>query len=165
MGKVIAFKRKGGVSMEKGRLDALKVADFFLSLEGMTNKKLLKLCYYSQAWYYAFYKKGLFKQDIEAWVHGPVVVDVYNKFRDYRWNKIPKKNISVSLDKEIEEFLLDIYETYKEFNGDQLESLTHSEKPWLEARDGLEEWEPSHNIINPDTMQSYYWGVYEAGQN
>lgn len=165
MGKVIDFYRKGGVSMENGILNAECVAEFFLTLEEMTNKKLLKLCYYAQAWHYAFHKRGLFKEDIEAWVHGPVIVEVYNKYREYRWNKIPKLDKALEFSKEIEQFLLEIYETYQEFDGDQLEDLTHSEKPWIEAREGLEEWEPSHNIIKPETMQSYYWEVYEAGQN
>ena len=169
MGKVIylMMNENGGKNMkrrimEKGELDARDVAEYFLTKEKMSNKKLQKLCYYAQAWHYAFYDKGLFYQDIEAWVHGPVVRDVYNKYRDYKWNDIPKPSANNFnfIDKE-EEFLDDVYCKYGEFDGDELEILTHQELPWQEAREGLEEWEPSDVIIEPRTMSDYYWSKYD----
>ena len=39
----------------------------------ITNLKLQKLVYYSQAWFLGIYQKPLFSDKIEAWVHGPVV--------------------------------------------------------------------------------------------
>ena len=73
MGKVIylMMNENGGKNMkrrimEKGELDARDVAEYFLTKEKMSNKKLQKLCYYAQAWHYAFYDKGLFYQDIEG---------------------------------------------------------------------------------------------------
>lgn len=165
MGKVIElFKWMGEKQMEKGTLDAREVAKVFLSIESMSNKKLQKLCYYAQAWSYALLKKGLFYQDIEAWVHGPVITDIYDKYRHYRWKNIPKEQDSEHLGNDIYEFLREIYDTYGEFSGDELETLTHSEKPWQIARDGLEEWEPSHNKIDPKVMSDYYWSLYEPGE-
>ncbi|MFW2490265.1 Panacea domain-containing protein [Clostridium chromiireducens] len=171
MGKIIQLvtiqkegKEMGKSTLKRGELDAENVALYFLSKESMSNKKLQKLCYYAQAWYYAFYDEGLFYQDIEAWVHGPVVKDIYNRYKDNKWKLIDKVSIhSVNgINDEIAEFLDDVYDKYGEFDGDDLEALTHSELPWQEARKGLEEWQPSNNIINPVTMSDYYWRKYES---
>ena len=168
MGKIIQIYtiQKEGKEMEKrelerGTLDAKDVALYFLSRESMSNKKLQKLCYYAQAWHYAFYDEGLFYQDVEAWVHGPVIKDVYNEYRNNKWKPIPKVQ-SPNLNEDVLEFLDDVYNKYGEFDAEQLEILTHSELPWQEAREGLEEWEASNKPINPITMSDYYWGKYEA---
>ncbi|MFP5528706.1 Panacea domain-containing protein, partial [Peptococcus simiae] len=51
----------------------IDVANWFLSKDSMTHKKIQKLCYYAQAWYCALYDgTPLFKEEIQAWVHGPV---------------------------------------------------------------------------------------------
>ena len=54
------------------------IANWFLSKEGMTHKKLQKLCYYAQAWYLALYKNKLIDGYFEAWVHGPVNSSLYH---------------------------------------------------------------------------------------
>ena len=54
------------------------VANWFLSKGSVTHKKLQKLCYYSQAWHCALYDgTPLFAERIEAWVHGPVIPELY----------------------------------------------------------------------------------------
>jgi len=60
------------------KIDADLIADYFIykgkeENKPITNKKLQKLLYYSQAWYLVFNKKPLFKDKIEAWVHGPAI--------------------------------------------------------------------------------------------
>jgi len=37
-----------------------------------------------------------------------------------------------------------------------LESMTHSEKPWIEARRGLSPTAPSTNVISKETMKKFY---------
>ena len=41
--------------------------------EVLTNLKLQKLMYYSQAWHLALRDIPLFNEDFQAWVHGPVL--------------------------------------------------------------------------------------------
>ncbi|MBY7024818.1 DUF4065 domain-containing protein [Clostridium botulinum] len=149
--------------LEKGEFDARDIALYFLTKESMSNKKLQKLCYYSQAWYYAFYDEGLFYQDVEAWVHGPVIRDIYNEYKDNKWKPIDKVSLEDirNINSDVKDFLDDVYNKYGEFSGDDLEALTHSELPWQEARDGLDEWEPSKKVISAVTMSDYYWGKYE----
>ena len=59
------------------------VADFFLSKEAMSPKKLQKLVYFAYAWTVALLNESaddlhfrLFDAQIEAWIHGPVVPEL-----------------------------------------------------------------------------------------
>lgn len=55
----------------------------------ITPLKLQKLLYYAQAWSLVFRGKALFYEDIEAWVHGPVIPLVYQRYKHHGYNLIP----------------------------------------------------------------------------
>ena len=140
------------------------ISDFFLSKEEMTQKKLQKICYYAYSWYLTLYDNYLFDDGkFEAWVHGPVNRKLYNKYKSYGWRNIPKQKEPDLNDLEIK-FLNLIYNTFSEFDGDQLESMTHSETPWIEARKGLEPEIPSNNIICDETIRSFYNNLRDQNQ-
>ncbi|WP_404988155.1 Panacea domain-containing protein [Clostridium culturomicium] len=161
MGKVLyLFQYYGGNKMETIYL----IADAFLSFESMTPKKLQKLCYYAQAWSLVLRNEPLFNNEFQAWVHGPVCPELYQKYKDFRWNDIPKVDLPLQIDEEVAELISEVYETYGDLDGDQLEALTHSETPWREQRKGLEEWEPSNNIITKESMVVFYGKMYESNQ-
>lgn len=50
----------------------------------------------------------------------------------------------------------EVIEVYGNFDGNQLETLSHNEQPWQEARLGLEPLESSHNIISTKTIFRFY---------
>lgn len=145
---------------------ALEVAYYFLKLaksdpkfsKTVTNKKLQKLLYYSQVWHLAIFDKKLFPDRIEAWVHGPAIPKVYRTFRAFEFNPI---TLDVS-DREFDltasqkKFLQNIWDVYGKLDAEYLETLTHSELPWQEARAGLETSESSSKEINLDTAKKYY---------
>lgn len=143
------------------------VAYTFLNFESMSNKKLQKICYYAQAWHLAlFNNEPLFREKFEAWVHGPVCRELYNVYKEFGWTNIECGKMGKAIeDTEKLEFLKVIYNTYGGFDGDELESLTHSEEPWLEARRNLEEWEPSSEYIKEETMMKFYLNSYEQAQH
>lgn len=143
------------------------IADWFLSQDSMTHKKLQKLCYYAQAWYCALYDgTPLFEDEIQAWVHGPVIASLYPLYADYKWTLIPQKEFDESvLAEDTLEVLETVYNTYGGFNGDQLESLSHSEEPWKMARGSLKPWETSNASISCAVMREYYGKKYEQAQN
>ena len=68
---------------------AQTVANHFVELlhdqGGISNLKLQKLLYYAQAWHLALYGEPLFRDRIEAWVHGPVVPPVFGAFKHNKW--------------------------------------------------------------------------------
>ena len=138
-----------------------------VSQDSMTHKKLQKLCYYAQAWYCALYDGSpLFEDEIQAWVHGPVVPSLYPVYADYKWIPIPKAEFDAGiLEDKVLDVLEAVYNTYGELSGDQLESLTHSEEPWIQARGVLKPWETSTAPISCAAMREYYSKKYEQSQN
>lgn len=147
-------------------VSAKEVADYFIWKSNnsvpprpITNKKLQKLVYYSQAWFLAIKSSVLFPEKIEAWVHGPVVRELYFNFRLFNSSPIVKEISFDLIDKipsDIKKFLDDVWSIYGKFDSGYLETLTHSESPWQEAREGLAVDEISENEINIDSIKKYY---------
>ncbi len=138
------------------------ISDWFLSKEAMTPKKLQKLSYYFVAWGYALYNASLISDTVfQAWVHGPVSPELYNKYREYGWNDIEQKEDNSKLfDSKTLELLESVWFTYGDKSANELEALTHSEDPWKNAREGLKEMEPSDKPIDTEDMKEYYLSIY-----
>lgn len=142
----------------------LNIADWFLAQESMSHKKLQKLCYYAQAWGLALLNTRIMDVFFEAWVHGPVSPELYQKYREYYWLEIPKREEKPLLRSEVEEVLQGVWERYGSFDGDQLESLTHDELPWAEQRIGMLPETPSHLVISETTMRKFYCSLIDSVQ-
>lgn len=118
--------------------------------------KLQKLVYYSQAWSLVWDDRPLFREPIEAWANGPVVRELYDRHRgqfevrDWPWGN-PKK-----LDAEARETIDAVWEYYGHRNAQWLSDLTHRERPWCEARRGLDDGERGNREISLATMMEYY---------
>lgn len=55
-----------------------------------------------------------------------------------------------------------MWDTYGNKDGNELEALSHSEKPWREARIGLGEDERGDSVIRTETMKTYYRSIYSG---
>jgi uncharacterized phage-associated protein len=144
-----------------GRSTASEIASTLLVLcqeRGIevSNLKLQKLTYYAEAWYLAFEGASLYDDPIEAWVHGPVIPQVFREYRGYRWSPIVEPVASPSNDPEILEHLGSVLDAYGKFSATQLERLTHTEPPWIAARQGYAADEPSSEPISRQVMREYY---------
>ncbi len=120
----------------------------------VSNLKLQKLLYYSQAWCLALHKKPLFYEEIEAWVHGPVVPVIFRYYRDCKWSPIPDPKVNTP--RQFQSHLEEVWRVYGGFRAFDLERLTHSEDPWKKARAGLASDASSNNIISKSSMRDYY---------
>lgn len=151
------------------------VADYvILSLNAdekinLINLKLQKLLYYIQAWSLGINNKKFLDCSFEAWVHGPVSRKLYDRFKSshslYSFitvsdviNKNPENNIEQA-DIEFINYILD---NYAGFSGAELETMTHNENPWKEARVGYGPMQSCNKIISEDSMQIYYGKRWEA---
>ena len=137
------------------------VAEWFLQKESMTHKKLQKMCYYAQAWSYTLRDCPIADDTtFEAWVHGPVSPMLYDKYRESGWTLLESDNRELPFD-EIEIDLLEsIYITYSEMSANEIEALSHSEPPWLNARRGYSPDARSSAPILIDDMKDYYKSIY-----
>lgn len=134
-----------------------EVANYFLSKESMTHKKLQKLCYYAQAWFLANHGEALVPNRFEAWVHGPVSPDLYSRYKNWGWERIPLYTGVICFDdNRCKSFLDKVYDTYGNYDADELERITHSEEPWKNARRGCSVGSYSRNPISLNDMKKYY---------
>lgn len=125
--------------------------------------KLQKLLYYVQAWHLAFGRGPLFTGRFQAWVHGPVNRQVYERFKDTHslFATVSRESIRQGFDTnvlppEARGHIDEILEAYGQFSGVQLENMTHEEAPWLEARGNLKSFERCENELNEKTMQDFF---------
>jgi uncharacterized phage-associated protein len=135
------------------------VADYILSKKGrMSTWKLQKLCYYSQAWAYAWTEKPLFPEEFQAWANGPVCPPLFNAHRGkYEVSEadMPCGNKD-ALTMDERESVDTVLEHYGDWQPYELREQTHSEKPWIRARDGAQEGERGSNPISIESMGRYY---------
>ena len=152
------------------KIEYKDLANYFIGLSNETgnlisNLKLQKLMYYAQAWHLAYFKERLFDGDFEAWVHGPVLSDLYHNYKQYRWMPIVEKDLDDKAVKRVEielltekqtELLTDVVNEYFGLTAFELERMTHDEAPWQKARVGLSIDQASTNLIKDEWMIEYY---------
>lgn len=119
---------------------AMDVANFFIDMASkdmnsdlMTNLRLQKLLYFSQAWCLARYHKPLFPEDFTAWQFGPIVRNVYDQFNSYGRNPIKEKNGAYDsesfTDNELS-VLIDVLSYYGKYATSSLVDMSHKTDPW-----------------------------------
>ncbi|MFZ2163403.1 MAG: type II toxin-antitoxin system antitoxin SocA domain-containing protein [Sideroxyarcus sp.] len=133
------------------------VADYFLALQDedsgdtISNLKLQKLVYYAQGVYLALYDKPLFAERMEAWTHGPVVPDLYHRFKEYGSEAIPADqhfNLE-KFDSDSREILDEVNRVFGQYSGWKLRNMTHEEPPWVNVK------EPA-GVISHESLKEYF---------
>lgn len=134
----------------------------FERLEEVTPLMLQKLLYFIQGVSYALNGRPMFSENCQAWVHGPAYPEVYDMFRDFRYNPIEDARFAIfdgAKDKltEDERRVIDlVVNTFGEYGGKVLERITHTEIPWKTARRGYGDQIPSNEPISKESIKSYY---------
>jgi len=133
------------------------VAKYILEKQGpMTTMKLQKLVYYSQAWSLVWDEKRLFNEGIEAWASGPVVRELYDEHKGEFLISVLGKGSIDNLKTEERETIDAVLQTYGDKPAQWLSDLTHMEKPWNDAREGIPVGQNSENEITLASMSEYY---------
>lgn len=139
------------------------IAYIFEKQEEVTPLMLQKLLYFIQGIYSALYGKPIFEEDCRAWVHGPVYPEVYDLFRDFKYNPIDDARFAILKGKaedltEDEKRVIDLVaNTFGMYSGKVLEKITHNEAPWLEARKGYGDGIPSGALLSKERIMNYYF--------
>jgi len=158
-------------------MDTLDIANYIIAKSDnvgdlITNKKLQKILYYVKAWGVVYFDDGVINDDFEAWIHGPVCSSVYQEYKHFEYkplsidykclsssqyiNNFKSKFGKTQKEKDKIEMIDAVFNKYATLTSFQLELLTHSEMPWIEAREGLSPIENSSNIIKEETMKNFY---------
>lgn len=152
--------------------DLAQIVTTYVNSKGDTvsPKKLQKLLYYVEAWNLVNLTNPLVDEDFQAWVHGPVLPSLYHELKEFGYNdlkvvadecntanepinKIIERN---NLNEDQLGLIYAVLDKYGTMNSFQLELLSHSEAPWVEARAGLPPHTPCTNIIPKKRMKEFY---------
>lgn len=125
----------------------------------MDKKKLQKLLYYVQGWSLAALHTPAHVDQTEAWRDGPVVPSVRNAFWGQSCQSV---RISTSTDQlstipsEVNGVISLVVAHYGSLSTDELIDMTHEEKPWANARQGLNLHERSRIPISLNDLHDYF---------
>ena len=130
----------------KKTCSALEAANFLVflmkdSYDDLTNMKINKLLYYAQGHYLKEHGYPLFNEKIYAWDHGPLVKEVYGKYKSYHDKPINTcdEREALSLDDDIKSFLLEIARVYGRYTAPALRNMTHKPNtPWDKTQNETE---------------------------
>jgi uncharacterized phage-associated protein len=133
----------------------------------LTILKLQKLLYYVQAWHLAIFDKPLFDGKFQAWVHGPVSTEIFNRFIGKKtlfsimFSVIDNTYVSKSFNLEdlfLEEkrHINNVLEVYAKYSGTQLGDISCNEDPWIFTREGYKSPQRCEKEIDETVMKEYY---------
>lgn len=129
----------------------------------VSTMKLQKLAYYAQAWSLVWDEKPLFNERIEAWANGPIIPALFDC---HRGKFIATSDMfpgdSAALNNDEAESVDAVLDAYGHLSGQQLSDLSHGERPWREAREGIADGASSTNEVNLEVMQDFYSSVQSA---
>lgn len=136
-------------------LSALDVAAWLIqnnnsdeNADCMTNLKLQKLLYYAQGLAIKYTGKTLFREDLTALPLGPVVVNVYEKYKHFGRDPIIEDEEAPKFDGDVKTILEDVNEEYGQFSASKLVNMSHDESPWKTTQIG--------HPITLQKMQDYF---------
>lgn len=118
--------------------------------EGITNLKLQKVLYFAQAYYLSKIGRPLFSDSIKAWEYGPVILDVYHKFKSKGSNPIICEEDKSLLSDEDKETLKKIWGTFGGYSASRLVDIAHAHTPWKEAN------KLAGQVISHKAIKEYY---------
>ena len=141
------------------KIDVFKVANYILCKaspeigDTITNLKLQKLLYYCHGFVLEITGKTLFENEIVAWEHGPVIREVYEKYKDCKAEGIlpTRKGLEYYKelkDKKVDVIIDDVWDVYGQFSAWKLRNMTHEEPPWKGTQKNC--------VISLESMQEYF---------
>ncbi len=143
----------------------LTISYIFKKAEEVTPLALQKILYFIQGLYMVLFNTELFSEECEAWAHGPVFRDVYEVFKNFRYNPIDDIRFAMFQNRfhelsENEKKVIDlVIESFGVYSGKTLEQITHDEKPWTDARINCLPGAPSNEIISKESIKTYFMDV------
>ena len=125
-----------------------QVANYILDLAdrdgvAVTPMKLQKLVYIAYGWALALYDLQLFKEQIQAWKHGPVIASLFHEFKVYTNNPITGRSFELShdgstwvssiprSDRDARAAISGTWRAYRHLSAASLRNRTHApDTPW-----------------------------------
>lgn len=123
--------------------DVQDVAEYVITYSedkdyGTSNLKLQKILYLIQAYFLMQTKKPCFSEEIEAWDFGPVIPEVYRRYKQFGSTDIQIRCLSIEetqkgFGKEDRKRINAVIDKFADFSAADLTILTQNQMPWIEA--------------------------------
>lgn len=123
-----------------------------INCEFITQLKLQKLLYYIQGLALSIFGKPAFTNKIYAWEYGPVVEEIYQKYKSKGKHPIATPKEIAEISEGLKCIIDTVIEGYGKFNAYSLIELTHEETPWKETEKDEE--------ITQECIREYFDKVY-----
>ena len=135
-------------------LEANTVAEHILWLrrnEETTPMHILKLVYIAHGWMLGLNNQLLVREDAKVWPYGPVIEEIYMRYRHFRAEPIDMAASSLAdyMDATQTDLIERVVESYDKYDAFQLSALTHQDgTPWEQTHRelGLGATIPTHLI-------------------
>lgn len=143
----------------------LTISYIFNRAEEVTPLALQKILYYIQGIYMVLFDTELFTEECEAWAHGPVYRDVYDVFKNFKYNPIDDTRFAILQNRfhelsNDEKRVIDlVVESFGRYSGKVLERITHEEPPWKDARVNCLPGEFPNEVISKEVIKTYFASV------
>lgn len=140
----------------------LTISYIFKTAGEITPLALQKILYYIQGIYMIQFHEELFHEECQAWAHGPVYKEVYDVFKNFKYNPIEDTRFAMLQNRfhelsEDEKHVIDlVVNSFGMYSGKTLECITHEEKPWKDARLACLPDERSQELITKDAIKAYF---------
>lgn len=132
-----------------------QVANYIITRLGeVTPLALEKLLGFSNGVNYALNGEKLLSEECQAWQHGYVYPEIYNKYKKYKFKPIDcgiKSTHGCMLSKLSQDEMQAIdlvIKTFGIYSPKTLELISHSQDPWIEKRIGYRDDEPGNEVID-----------------
>ncbi|QYC31219.1 DUF4065 domain-containing protein [Paulownia witches'-broom phytoplasma] len=123
-----------------------------------TKMKLNKMIYYAHAKYLVQTKKPLVKEQIQAWIYGPVFPELCAQVKEFTYKPLNPDSLSMGDETKInatqKQILDDIISLYGNKEASFLTQQTHEEDPWKNIYYINSDW--SKNIIKNKDILEYF---------
>lgn len=149
--------------MNIAKYSAFEVAKFIINRYNdrnisISNLKLQKLLYFTQAIFLLNEGKACFKEEIEAWKLGPVVPCVYYEYRHNGFSSIDKiEGFDYDYMQDDSKYIDSVIDIFKDYSAKDLVELTHEQDPWKKTYE-----RDKNNVINNELILEYFssinWG-------
>ncbi len=119
----------------------------------ISNLKLQKILYFIQAEFLVTVGYPCFSERIEAWDFGPVVPDVYHKYKVYGSASIPyvDRTILYSFTDKDKNLIDDVIDECAKYSASKLVEITHNQDPWKNAYHSR-----YRTTISNDSIKSFF---------
>ena len=141
------------ISIYNSKVDEL-VKNYDIIPEYITNLKLQKLLYFVQALCLMIFDKPAFPEKILAWEYGPVVKEVYRKYKTNRKKEIKTETNIKNISSGLYEIINEVVTCYGSIEANKLIDFTHEEEPWKNTDINKE--------INIEEIKKYFNKVYNS---